>query len=303
MALCPRSVLITGANRGLGLEFVKQFLSLPKPPEILIATCRDVAKAERSYSPLDIVDVGDTAALESFRNEVDGLLQSEGLNVLLNNAGIHIRKDLQHTEGDMLMENFRINTVVPFNISKNTNDADTVYTETKSDLSDKGLNVLINNAAITFKKQYIGNNSRGNLLESFDVNVVSPILLVQTFLPLLKKAAQNSSIKDLSCNKAAIINISSLLGSIESNKTGGMYPYRTSKAALNMVTKNLSVDLRNDGILVTSIHPGWVQTDMGGANADLTTSQSVEGCLQTLGKLNSESSGLMYDFRGKVLPY
>lgn len=141
------------------------------------------------------------------------------------------------------------------------------------------------------------------LMENFRVNTVAPFNISKTFLPLLKKAAQNSSIKDLSCNKAAIINISSLLGSIESNKTGGMYPYRTSKAALNMVTKNLSVDLRNDGILVTSIHPGWVQTDMGGANADLTTSQSVEGCLQTLGKLNSESSGLMYDFRGKVLPY
>lgn len=70
-----------------------------------------------------------------------------------------------------------------------------------------------------------------------------------------------------------------------------------------MVTKSLSVDLRNDGILVTSIHPGWVQTDMGGAHADLPASKSIEGCLQTFAKLNSESSGLMYDYQGKVLPY
>lgn len=71
-----------------------------------------------SETPLDIVDVGDIAALDGFRNEVEGLLQSPGLNILLNNAGIHIRKDLQQSDGDMLMENFRINVAAPFSIAK-----------------------------------------------------------------------------------------------------------------------------------------------------------------------------------------
>ncbi|KAK7448935.1 hypothetical protein BaRGS_00040060, partial [Batillaria attramentaria] len=101
--------------------------------------------------------------------------------------------------------------------------------------------------------------------------VLTPVLICQKFLPLLKKATESRSSQPMSYSKAAIINVSSLMSSIDSSlKTrGNSYHYRASKAALNMVTALMSVELKSFGILAAAIHPGWVKTDMGGPGADL----------------------------------
>ena len=97
--------------------------------------------------------------------------------------------------------------------------------------------------------------------------------------------------------------MSSVLGSIEDNDKGGIYPYRTSKAALNMLTKSMSLDLKKHNIKAISIHPGWVKTDMGGPNAPLDKNTSIEGVLNVIEKVNDDVNGKMIDYQGKIVPW
>ena len=100
-----------------------------------------------------------------------------------------------------------------------------------------------------------------------------------------------------------MVNISSMMGSIQANISGGRYLYRSSKAALNMITRSLSVDLRERGIVVVSFHPGWVRTDMGGEEGPLSPEESVEGMREVMDRLTSEDSGRFLDYQGKELPW
>ncbi len=106
---------------------------------------------------------------------------------------------------------------------------------------------------------------------------------------------------------ALIVNMSSILGSVELNNPksgGGVYPYRSSKTALNMITRSLSLDLRHMNIKVVAIHPGWVKTDMGGKNAPLTTEQSIAGVLNVIRNFDTEHyNGQLIDYKGDVLPF
>ncbi|XP_063439049.1 C-signal-like isoform X1 [Mytilus trossulus] len=251
MGLQPKNVLITGANRGLGLELVKQFLRLPSPPKTLLATCR---------SPENAKDLNDIAAKHS--------------NVKV----------------------MKLDVTKPADIGECT-------TKLAGNLAKEGLNLLINNAGIANKKQYLGNLEKQTLLEQFDVNIFGPILLSQALLPYIKQAAISSTDTSLNCNRAAIVNMSSILASIAENQNGGLYPYRTSKAALNMLTKNMNLDLKSEGILCFCIHPGWVQTDMGGPNAAVTKDTSIAGILDVMSKMNGETSDIFVDYNGKSLPW
>ncbi|KAI3371777.1 hypothetical protein L3Q82_024333 [Scortum barcoo] len=125
------------------------------------------------------------------------------------------------------------------------------------------------------------------------------------FLPLLQTAAAQST--GMGLHRAAIINISSILGSITHNWGEGAnfksYSYRTSKAALNMVTRCLAADLGSDGILCVSLHPGWVKTDMGGPLAPLTVEESVSGLLAVLSSLTDKDHGGFKDYCGENLPW
>ena len=104
--------------------------------------------------------------------------------------------------------------------------------------------------------------------------------------------------------RATIVNVSSILGSIQLSQHGDRYtPYRISKAALNMATKSMSVDFKNDSILCVAIHPGWVQTDMGGANADLDVEDSCKQMTQTIQALNESQNGAFIQYDGKSLPW
>lgn len=173
-------------------------------------------------------------------------------------------------------------------------------------LAGAGLNLLVNNAAVNHPEPgHLAQTEGKHMMEVYQTNVVGPLLIAKALIPHLQKAAAQGS--GMSCRKAAIINISTLLSSIqkcpETFEMAPMYPYRTSKVALNMLTRCLAEDLRKDGILVTAIHPGWVQTDMGGTRAPLPTRDSVRGMLEVMSTLTEKQSGTLLDWEGNSIPW
>lgn len=133
--------------------------------------------------------------------------------------------------------------------------------------------------------------------ECFHVNFKTPMALCQLLLPLLKNRSDSDD------GYAWIVNVSSTLASISANCTAGFYPYRASKAALNAFTKNLSIEFKHDQVLAMVIHPGWVQTDMGGSTADITVEESCRGMMQVLTGLKPNQNGKFYQFNGQELPW
>merc|ERR1712179_50122 len=117
---------------------------------------------------------------------------------------------------------------------------------------------------------------------------------------------KNSDLSAMSIMRASIIHISSDWGSIKERETsewGSLYPYRCSKNALNMGMKNLAIDLKEDKILVLSFHPGWVKTDMGGSNGELTTEESVKMMMKTMSNMSDDNHGTFVQFNGVSLPW
>ncbi|XP_015115044.1 uncharacterized protein LOC107039775 [Diachasma alloeum] len=168
-------------------------------------------------------------------------------------------------------------------------------------VGDAGLNVLFNNAGIATKYMRIGMVKEEHLTEVYFVNTVVPIMLTKAFLPLLKKAAKGKM--GMGVQRAAVINMSSIIASIQDNTMGGFYPYRCSKTALNAATKSMSIDLLDDGILVACMHPGWVKTDMGGSNAPMDIDTSVSDMIRTIQGLNESHNGTFLQHDGTFLPW
>jgi NAD(P)-dependent dehydrogenase (short-subunit alcohol dehydrogenase family) len=106
-----------------------------------------------------------------------------------------------------------------------------------------------------------------------------------------------------SSEQKKLVTISSTLGSIGRDTSGGMYQYRASKAAVNALMKALSVDLAPRGIIVALIHPGWVRTDMGGPDGDVSADISVAGMRQVIAELLPEDSGCFRDYRGRSIDW
>ncbi|XP_003702515.2 SDR family oxidoreductase sniffer [Megachile rotundata] len=185
-----------------------------------------------------------------------------------------------------------------------TKNYDKIVQVVSEKVGQDGLNVLFNNAGTSSKFTRLGLVKEEQLTETFFVNTVVPILLSKAFLPLLKTAANKYENKsEMNIHRSAIINMSSILGSIGDNTTGGFYPYRCSKAALNAATKSMSVDFKEDGILVTSLHPGWVRTDMGGNNAPMDVDTSISNIINTLNSLTEKHTGCFIQHDGKILPW
>ncbi|XP_012235737.1 C-signal [Linepithema humile] len=191
-------------------------------------------------------------------------------------------------------------------------EIDLAYTDSYKKIVDtindqvrgNGLNVLFNNAGISSKFTRLGLVKKQQMTDAFIVNTVAPIMLTKALLPLLKTAAKKAEdTAELSVRKAAVINMTSVLGSIAENNDGGFYPYRCSKAALNAATKSMSIDLRADGILVACLHPGWVRTDLGGNNAPMDVDSSVSHILDTLNSLTEKHTGCFLQYDGKILPW
>ncbi|KFV06122.1 PREDICTED: uncharacterized oxidoreductase C663.06c-like, partial [Pterocles gutturalis] len=178
-------------------------------------------------------------------------------------------------------------------------------------LNGTGLNLLINNAGIYSPASSLETVDAEDMISSYRTNVVGPTLMAQAFLPLLKKAARESPEKGLSCSKAAIVNISTILGSIEKTPQTFFQPvisYRCSKAALNMLTKCQALTYREARILCVALHPGWVKTDSGGQEvallrAALTVDTSVRGLLSVLATLSEKHSGTLLNWEGKAIPW
>jgi NAD(P)-dependent dehydrogenase (short-subunit alcohol dehydrogenase family) len=149
-----------------------------------------------------------------------------------------------------------------------------------------GIDVLINNAGVL--KESIAEEE---LMESFRVNSVAPFLLTQTLLSKLKKSA-----------KPVVTQITSRMGSIDDAKSGGSYGYRASKAALNMFNKCIAVE--NSWLTAIVVHPGWVQTDMGGTSAPVKPMDSAQGIWQVIETARKNSaSGQFFDYQGHSLPW
>ncbi len=149
------------------------------------------------------------------------------------------------------------------------------------------IDVLVNNAGI------IGEIPQATLDMDFDgfaktlaINTLAPLKVTQVFLPLLKQG-----------NNPRLVNISSKMGRMEFS-TSDRIAYRASKAALNKVTQGLATDLREEGVTCIAMHPGWVQTDMGGETADITPSESAAGILEVISSLGIDDTGKFIDWDG-----
>ncbi|CAH9018856.1 SDR family oxidoreductase [Candidatus Nitrosacidococcus sp. I8] len=229
------TLLITGANRGIGLEFVTQYIQVGWR---VLACCRNPDKAEtlnqlesKHHNLLSIYQLDISYFTEIEELAVD--LFDEEIDVFINNAGIY-------PEGKL----------------------------SSYDLSDD------------------------NWIAGFKINAMAPLKMAQLFAPQIAQGQQKK-----------IINITSKMGSIADNTSGGSYLYRSSKAALNMITKSLAIDLAPQEIATAVLHPGWVQTEMGGAGALITTQKSVAGMRQVIEQLTLENSGKFYDYTGKEIPW
>lgn len=256
--LIPRNVLVTGSNRGIGLELVKQLIRKSNHPERIFATCRDP----------------DNPSAQEMKNLAE-----------------------KHKE----IEVIQLDACKPSSIT----EAAAKVTER---LKGAGLNLLINNAGIVNGKSTLELAAPEEMLEVYKTNVVGSMLVSQAFLPLLKKAAQESSQKGMSCSKAAIVNMTSIAGSITSMfvwEKGQVISYRCSKAALNMLTKCQALAYGKYELLCIPLHPGWLQTDMGNSEmlAPVTVEEGVQKILDTLSKLSKKDSGTFIDWEGKVLPW
>jgi len=149
------------------------------------------------------------------------------------------------------------------------------------------IDVLINNAGI------IGAMPQSTLDMDFDgfantlaTNVLAPLKIAQIFMPLLKQGTN-----------PRLVNISSKMGRMEFSASDRI-AYRASKAALNKVTQGLATDLKEDGITCIAMHPGWVQSDMGGQGADITPQESAEGILKVIQSVSLDDTGKFIDWDG-----
>ncbi|WP_434761880.1 SDR family oxidoreductase [Vibrio fortis] len=155
------------------------------------------------------------------------------------------------------------------------------------------IDILINNAGYYGPKGYgLGNTDVDEWRRVFEVNSIAPLKLVESMLPNLAQ----STVKKIAC-------LSSKVGSMAENTSGGGYIYRSSKAALNSVVKSLSNDLTSQGFTVLALHPGWVQTEMGGPNALIDTSTSAKGLIQVIEQSSLESSGHFINYDGYAIAW
>lgn len=229
--------LVTGANRGLGLEFVRQLLA---DDVRVVATCRQPGKA---------------TALNALAAEHPGHLKVLPLDVGDARSRDELLREWPLAAGD-----------------------------------GARIGLLVNNAGVLHGGERFGALSAETLDDSLRTNVVGPLLLTQALAPLLAEGAR-------------VANLSSQLGSIANTAHFRTPSYAVSKAALNMATVQLAHALRERGIVVVALHPGWVQTDMGGAGARETPQDSVAGLRRVIAGLEDADSGRFLDWTGASLPW
>lgn len=156
-------------------------------------------------------------------------------------------------------------------------------------LLDEPIDILINNAGL-FRNETLHTMDSDSIREQFEVNAIAPLMVTHNLLPLMAEGTK-------------IANITSRMGSIEDNTSGGYYGYRASKAAVNAIGKSLANDLKEHGVAVAQIHPGFVQTRMVGFNGEITPEQAAEGIAARIDELTLETTGSFWHSNGQQLPW
>jgi NAD(P)-dependent dehydrogenase (short-subunit alcohol dehydrogenase family) len=230
-----RSVLVTGANRGLGLEFVRQYAQAGWKTH---AACR-LPKAAKEL------------------------------------------KALQNQHEDRI-------SVLPLDVT----DAASVRTAAEK-LRGEPIDLLLNNAGVgSPPAQKIGSLDYAAWSQVLDANVLGPARMIEAFVENVAKG-----------HDKRIVTVTSRMGSIADNSSGGSYAYRSSKAGVNAVMKSFSIDLAPRGITCVVVHPGWVRTDMGGAGGKLAPAESVKSLRALIAGLSPAHSGKFFNVDGEVLPW
>jgi NAD(P)-dependent dehydrogenase (short-subunit alcohol dehydrogenase family) len=217
------TVLITGANRGIGLELCHQFADRG---DDVIAVCRSGNK-ELAQPGIEIVD-GIDVAEDSVVQKLADQLKNRRIDILINNAGILTSETLDDLDFDRM------------------------------------------------RKQY-------------EVNALGPLRVTKALLPNLHAGSK-------------LLILTSRVGSVGDNSSGGIYGYRMSKAAANMAGMNLAIDLKERGIAVGILHPGLVATKMT-SGAGISTEQSASGLLKRIDNLNLDNTGTFWHAEGDILPW
>ena len=226
-----QTALITGANRGLGFEFARQYLA---DGWQVYATCRNpvsaselrqLADASRHKLRVLALDVTDRASVEAAAVELDG----EAIDLLLNNAGVGGARG-----------------------------------------------------------QTVGNIDYDAWAKVLDVNTLGPMRVSEAFVEHVARS-----------ERRLIVTMTSGMGSIADNTSGGAIPYRSSKAAVNMVIRSLAADLGQRGITCVVVNPGWVRTDMGGPHASLSAAESVAMLKSLIESLGPAQSGKFLNYDGR----
>ncbi len=225
------SALITGANRGLGLEFARQYLA---DGWQVYAACRDPNSASELRRLADasghklrmlVLDVTDHVSVKAAAAELDG----QAIDLLLNNAGV-----------------------------------------------------------MGVWGQTIGNIDYEAWAKVLDANSMGPMRVSEAFVDNVARS-----------ERKLIVTLTSGMGSLADNTSGGSIAYRSSKAAVNMVMRSLAIDLAPRCITCVIVNPGWVQTDMGGAHAPLAPAESVTALRRLIETLGTEQSGKFFNYDGR----
>ena len=219
-----KTVLLTGANRGIGLELARYFAH---QGNYIIGVCRESSA------------------------ELDGFAQSviEGIDVT--------------SEADLraLVDRLR----------------------------DTTIDLLINNAGL-LQDEKLGSIDFDSIRIQMEINAYAPLRVAEALVPRIPEGGK-------------IVNITSRMGSIADNDSGGRYGYRASKAALNAFGKSLAMDLRPRGIAVAQLHPGYVQTRMVNFGGLMTPQEAAKGLAARIDGLSLENTGSFWHSNGEELPW
>jgi NAD(P)-dependent dehydrogenase (short-subunit alcohol dehydrogenase family) len=229
-------MLLTGAGRGIGLEFARQWVrrgdhvfALARRMDASSALAA-LARAHAGALHVAACDVAEDASVERARRAVAEVW--DALDVVLNNAG--------------------------------------VFGATDATLASLDLD---------------------EVRRVFEVNTLGPVRVSRAFLPLLEKGA-----------RPRLVHVTSGLGSVADNRSGGHWAYRIAKTGLNMVSRNLAHEVGSKGVVSAALCPGWVRTDMGGADAPLTPEEAVADMIRTIDGLRAEHNGGVFDRFGRPAP-
>ena len=219
-----KHVVITGANRGIGLEFARQYQNQGWR---VTGVCRQSSADLEQFSSrvIEGIDVTDPGCIAELVARLDG----ETIDLLINNAGL-------------------------------------------------------------LRDEVLGSIDFASIMQQMEVNAYAPLRVVEALLPNLTAGSK-------------IANITSRMGSIADNDSGGRYGYRASKAAFNAFGRSLAVDLKPKGIAVAQLHPGYVKTRLVNFGGLITTEESVTGLVKLIENLNLENSGSFWHTNGEELPW